>query len=83
MMAEANRTIDCKNLAPFAEKMAEEEETYVFVEFTGLPDDNLLKQYKGTCSLLVRQLRFFFLCCTRCILNLMSTSPIAESGKLY
>ena len=40
--------------------MAEEdEETFVFVEFTGLPDDKLLKQYKGPCSLLVGRECFF------------------------
>ena len=40
----------------------EEEETFVFVEFTGLPDDKVLKQYKGTCSLLVGW-DFVHLCC--------------------
>ena len=36
----------------------EDEETFVFLEFAGLPDDKLLKSYTGKCSLLVRLLSF-------------------------
>ena len=61
----------------------EDEETFVFLEFTGLPDDKLLKTYTGKCSLLVRLLSF----CSFKYMHLFSfmflPSLFAESRKLH
>ena len=82
----AVRTYSPINRRHFVQKMAEEdEETFVFLEFAGLPDDKLLKSYTGKCSLLVRLLSFcsFKYMHLFCFIIMFTPSLFAESRKLH